>query len=372
MKAFREGKRDFKPNEIVYVLDKDPVYRYTKILFGRVYYYRGYGEYCIDLYTPIKDRRPDYIVTFEDDSSIKRAIDEGFFISRSCVKDWKEMFPNSPINIRAYKNKIFHTSNEALAEIDRQKKIVEEIKERHSHMTEEEIYMEEDIDYLKRRGLSESEIEKYVSLVKAADYLPEIYDLLIRKIDDEIQWKDKAGWKTLMKLDRPKVEITHPEKYYVNVYHIWDADEEPVLRGYTDESPESVFKKYGDPREYVMNIANKKWKIEDALTIPIGYKNEITRNENDEFVPLFVTQYQIEKGIFEIANGKLRHFNISIDSKHQINQFWISVLSNTSLNDQEIREWFSKKIKNMVGDFFELFQEEIEKLEIRKDFGKVK
>lgn len=372
MKVFREGKRDFKPDEIVYVIDDSLDCQCNIILYGKVSSYRRYGEYYIDLYTPIENKVPDYLITFSDDNSMKRAFEEGFLIPRSSIKDWKKLHPNMPTDMHVYKDKIFCTSNEALVEIDRQKKIAEETKERHSHMTEEEIYMEEDTDYLKRRGLSESEIEKYVSLVKTADYLPEIYDLLIRVHGDEVQWKDESGWKTLMKLNRPKIIEVHTEKYYVNVYHIWDADKEPIIRGYTNVSPESIFEKYGDPREYVMSIVNKQWKIEDALTIPIGYKNEITRNENGEFVPLFVTQYQTEKGTFEIANGKLRHFDISIDSKHSINQFWISVLSNTSLNDQEIREWFSKKIKNMVGDFFGLFQEEIKKLEIRKDFGKVK
>lgn len=375
MKAFRKGRRNFKPDEIVYVIDDsldcqcDISDIGDIILYGKVSSYCGYGEYYIDLYTPIESIFTDCLITFLDDDSIRKAFREGFLIPRSSIKDWKKLHPNMPTGIHVHKDKIFYTSNEALDEINRQKEIAEKIKERHSHMTEEEICMEEDTDYLKRRGLSKSEIKKYVSLVKTADYLPEIYDLLIRVHGDEVQWKDESGWKTLMELNRPKkVEEVHTEKYYINVYHICDADKKPILIGYTNLSPESIFEMYGDPREYVMNIANKQWKIEDALTTPIRYKNEITRNENGEFVPLFVTQYQIEKGTFEIANGKLRNFDISIDSKHSINQFWISVLSNTSLNDQEIREWFSKKIKNMVGDFFELFQEEIEKLEIRKDF----
>lgn len=369
-KAFREGKRDFKPDEIVYAVIEDTEYRYDKIEIGKITGYYGYDVYFIKLYTMV--RNPDYKVTYDNDESIKRAINDGCFIPRDSVENWRKLHPNIPTDTRLHKEKLFHTSNEALDEINKRKQIAEERKERHSHMTEEEIFMEEDIDYLRKCGLSESEIKEYVSLVKTTDYLPEIYDLLIRKIDDEVQWKDKSGWKTLMKLDRPKVKVAHPEKYYVNVYHTWDADEEPVLRGYTDESPESIFQKYGDPTEYVMIIANKQWKIENALEVPIRYTNEVTRGKDNELVPILVTHYQTEKGTFEIANGKLRHFDISIDSKHSINQFWISVLSNTSLNDQEVREWFSKRIEKITGKFSGLFKEEIEKLEIRKDFGKVK
>ena len=370
-RAFREGKRDFKPDEIVYSVIKNAEYRYNKIEIGKVTSYRGGGVYNIDLYTMVKN--PPYKVTYDNDESIKRAVKDECFITRDSVENWTKLHPNILTDIRLQKDKIFRTSNEALDEINRQKRIAEERKRRHSYMTEEEICMEEDTDYLRKCGLSESEIEEYVSLVKTTDYLPEIYDLLIRKIDDEVQWKDKFGWKTLMKLDRPKItEEVHTEKYYVNVYHIWNVDKEPVLRGYTDESPESIFQKYGDPSEYVMSIANKQWRIENSLEVPIGYKNEFTRNQDGEWIPILVTQYQTEKGTFEIANEKLRHFDISIDSKHSINQFWISVLSNTSLNDQEIREWFSNRIEKITGKFSGLFKEEIEKLEIRKDFGKVK
>ena len=72
-RAFREGKRDFKPDEIVYVIDDSLDCQCNIILYGKISSYRGYGEYYIDLYTPIENKVPDYFITFSDNNSIRKA-----------------------------------------------------------------------------------------------------------------------------------------------------------------------------------------------------------------------------------------------------------------------------------------------------------
>lgn len=73
-----------------------------------------------------------------------------------------------------------------------------------------------------------------------------------------------------------------------------------------------------------------------------------------------------EHGSFELVGGELRHFDISIDYKHSVNTFWISVLSKTKLSNQEIREWFLKRIGKVTGKYEDLFKEKINELDIRK------
>ena len=169
----------------------------------------------------------------------------------------------------------------------------------------------------------------------------------------------------LIGFNRPEEE-KHSEKYYANIYHVWDLDKKPVFRGYTNESPESLFEKYGDYTEYCFHVANKEWSIEKSLEIPVGYSSCVVMDENEELKPALVTEYLTEHGTFELVDGKLRRFDMFIDYKHNVNTFWISVYSNSKLNDQEIREWFSKRIGKVTGKFEKLFQEKIESLEVRR------
>ena len=136
-------------------------------------------------------------------------------------------------------------------------------------------------------------------------------------------------------------------------------DQEPVFRGYTNESPESLFEKYSDYTEYYFHVANKEWSIEKGLEIPVGYGSCVAADENGELKPALVIEYLTEHGSFELVGGKLRHFDISIDYKHSVNTFWISVLSKTKLSNQEIREWFLKRIGKVTGKYEDLFKEKI-------------
>ena len=369
MRAFRNGEREFRQDEVVYVIDNQKLESVLDISFGKIDSYRGGGEYYVDLYTvtdnrDVLNRNLKFNIT--DDNVIKEFIDKGYIVPKSTLQYYTKYHRELPQYVITNKSNIFKSGKEALEEFQKRKQKREAEIQRLKGMTEYERCKEEDYNYLKRRNLSEEEIEKCFNIIDTNENLPCLEDILIRCFGKKVEWKNGTKWDTLMVLDRPEeIPEVHDEKYYVSVHHIWDADETPVFQGYTNESPESIFQKYGDFKEYVMHIANKEWSIDKGLTVPCGYKNEATLDENGELKPILVTMYGTEHGTFEIANGKLRFFDMSINYKHSVCTFWISIIGKTKMNDQEIREWFSKRIGKVTGQFEELFKEQINELEIR-------
>lgn len=364
-RAFRNGERDFVKDEIVFVVDKlDYIF---EILIGKIDEYFGYGKYHVDLYT-VSDKKEildlNLKIDIGDDEGMKDWINKGYFVPRSSIEYYSERHPNSPTYIVEYKDNIFHTWGDAIEEFNKRKHARKADAERRSKMTEYELCREDNTVFLKGCNLSDEEISECLDLIDKNDSLPSMEDIDIRRFGNEVQWKNGHKWEKFMDLVQPEEE-KHSEKYYVNVYHIWDLDHTPVFRGYTNEPPESIFEKYGDYTEYVVDIANKEWCIEKGLEAPCGYKNGVTLDENGELKDVLITQYSNEHGYFELIDGQLGNFNMSIDYKHSVNGAWISVLSNTKLNDQEIREWFSKRIGKVTGKFEKLFQEKIQDLEVR-------
>lgn len=368
MKAFRNGERDFKQNEIVYVIDNDGLNSLFSISFGMIDIYAGFDKYYVDLYT-VSDNEgildPDFKFSIYDENSISEGIRKGFFVPRLCIKNYSKIHPDCPQYVVTHKSNIFRTGKEVFKEFNRRKQKKESESKRRSSMTEYQLCREDNTTYLKRVGLTEEEVSECLNLIDTSSYLPNMEDIDIRRFGDNIEWKSGQKWEIFMHLNRPK-EKEYTEKYYVDVYHVWDLDKTPVFRGFTNESPESIFQKYGDCKEYVMGIGNRSWSIEKSLIIPNSYKSGVTTGEDGNLTPILITIYTTEHGYFELVDGKLRHFDISIDYKHNINNFWISIFSKTKLDDQEIREWFSKRIGNVTGEFEELFKEKINELDIKR------
>ena len=364
-KAFRNGERDFVKNEIVFVVDK--LDNLMNILIGKIDAYAGYGKYYIDLYTVAENRddiAENLYIEIGDDAGIREWINKGYLVLRSSVENYHKKNPGSPLYIVERKDNIFHSWKNSIDEFNRRKEDIEAEVKRRNNMTEYQICRENIAVFLKGNNLSDEEISKCLNLIDKSDSLPGMEDIDVRRFGDEVQWKNHGKWEKLMSLDRPEEE-KHSEKYYANIYHVWDLDETPVFRGYTNETPESLFKKYSDYTEYCFHVANKGWSIEKGLEIPVGYGSCVIADKNGELKPALVTEYLTEHGSFSLVDGELLHFNISIDYKHSVNTFWISVLAKTKLNDQEIREWFSKRIGKVTGKFEELFKQKIQDLEIR-------
>lgn len=366
MRAFRSGKRDFVKDEIVFVVDK--LDNFMDILIGKINTYAGYGKYYVDLYTVTEKKEdidPNLNISIGDDAGIREWINRGYLVLRSNVEYYHKKHPGSPLYIVERKDNIFHSWKDSVDEFNRRKEEKKAEEERRSNMTEYQLCREDNTVYLKKCGLSDEEISECLNLIDENDSLPDMEDIDIRRFGNEIQWKYRSKWEKLIELNRPEEE-KHSEKYYANIYHVWDMDQEPVFRGYTNESQESLFEKYNDYKEYYFHVANKEWSIEKGLEIPVGYGSCVAADENGELKPALVTEYLTEHGSFELVDGKLRHFDICIDSKHSVNTFWISVYSKTKLSNQEIREWFLKRIGKVTGKYEDLFKEKINELDIRK------
>lgn len=366
MRAFRSGERDFGKDEIVFVVDK--LDNFMNILIGKINTYAGYGKYYVDLYTVTEKKEdidPNLNIRIGDDAGIREWINRGYLVLRSTVEHYRKKHTDSPLYIVERKDNIFHSWKDSVDEFNRRKEEKKVEEERRSNMTEYQLCREDNAVYLKKCGLSDEEISECLNLIDENDSLPDMEDIDIRRFGNEVQWKYRSKWEKLIELNRPEEE-KHSEKYYANIYHVWDMDQEPVFRGYTNESPESLFEKYSDYKEYCFHVANKEWSIEKGLEIPVGYGSCVVTDENGELKPALVTEYLTEHGSFELVDGKLRHFDICIDSKHSVNTFWISVYSKTKLSNQEIREWFSKRIEKVTGKYEDLFKEKINELDIRK------
>lgn len=365
-RAFRNGERDFIKDEIVFIVDK--LDNLMDILIGKIDAYAGNDKYYVDLYTVTEKKDnidPNLNINIGDDAGIREWISRGYLVLRSSIEHYQKKNPDSPLYIVERKNNIFHSWKDSVDEFNRRKEEKKAEEERRSNMTEYQLCREDNAVYLKKCGLSDKEISECLNLIDKNDSLPDMEDIDIRRFCNEVQWKNHGKWEKLIGLNRPEEE-KHSEKYYANIYHVWDLDKKPVFRGYTNESPESLFEKYGDYTEYCFHVANKEWSIEKSLEIPVGYSSCVVMDENEELKPALVTEYLTEHGTFELVDGKLRHFDMFIDYKHNVNTFWISVYSNSKLNDQEIREWFSKRIGKVTGKFEKLFQEKIESLEVRR------
>ena len=362
MRAFRSGKRDFVKDEIVFVVDK--LDNFMNILIGKINTYAGYEKYYVDLYTVTEKREdidPNLNIRIGDDAGIREWINRGYLVLRSTVEHYHKKHPDSSLYIVERKDNIFHSWKDSVDEFNRRKEEKKVKEERRRNMTEYQLCREDNAVYLKKCGLSDEEISECLNLIDENDSLPDMKDIDIRRFGNEVQWKYRSKWEKLIELNRPEEE-KHSEKYYANIYHVWDMDQEPVFRGYTNESPESLFEKYSDYTEYYFHVANKEWSIEKGLEIPVGYGSCVAADENGELKSAFVIEYLTEHGSFELVGGKLRHFDISIDYKHSVNTFWISVLSKTKLSNQEIREWFLKRIGKVTGKYEDLFKEKINDL----------
>ncbi|HAU85894.1 MAG TPA: hypothetical protein DCW90_10445 [Lachnospiraceae bacterium] len=364
-KAFRNGERDFVKDEIVFVVDK--LDNLMNILIGKVDAYAGDGKYYIDLYTVAGNRDDideNLYIEIGDDAGIREWINKGYLVLRSSVEDYHKKNPDSPLYIVERKDNIFHYWKNSIDEFNRRKEDIEAEVKRRSNMTEYQICRENIAVFLKGCNLFDEEIFECLNLIDKNDSLPDMENIDVRRFGNEVQWKNGGKWEKLMSLDRPEEE-KHSEKYYADIYHIWDLDRTPVFRGYTNETPESLFEKYGDCTEYVFGVCNKEWNIEKGLEIPCRYVNVVVGDENGKLKSVLATVYSTEHGSFSLVDGELRHFDISIDYKHSVNTFWISVLAKTKMNDQEIREWFSKRIGKVTGRFEKLFKQKIQDLEIR-------
>jgi len=415
MRAFENGERKFVKGQVVFLIDT----KIQSLIVGMIDCYKGHGEYYVDLLTPKETRlvngtpiqEIDYSKEYplpkkwtyntslidvgnteeyeeicsklfglkigdrKSDKAIKRAVSEGIFVPR---KETIWGYVNTEVSKNTYKIKfvpesrptymivnekfIFYDSISAKKELDiYRKKHDEEIK-MIKNMSDEEYSWYEIENVLNGRNISKEEKERCIALIKAADYLPPIEDLIIRRFGNEIQWQNGRKWDTLMELNLPKEE-QHTERYYYHVTNTWDLDENVVEKGYRDEFPDDVVEKYKNYEEYIFHIADRSWTLERGLEVPTVYKNGVRVSSSSGFESVLYECYSTKDGIFEIVDGELINFDISINKKFELNNFAMYVYGGTSRSDKEIKEIFMNKIGSVTGKFEKLFKERINEMD---------
>ncbi len=415
MRAFENGERKFVKGQIVFLVDM----QFNTIVIGMIDCYKGHGEYYVDLLTPKETRlvngTPIQELDFSkeyplpkkfsyntilvnmsntdeyeeickslfglrigdksSDKKIKEMVKKGLYVPRKetmwgsigtdvSKNTFKIKFePEArPAYMVIKEDYIFADSAAAKKELDIRKKKEDEEDEMFANMSDEEFSWYEINEVLNGRNISKEEKERCIELIKASDFLPPIEDLEIRRFGNEIQWMNGRKWESLMELNLPKEE-QHTERYYYHVTHTWDLDENVVEKGYRDEFPQDIFEKYKNYEEYVLTISDRSWTLKRGLEVPAYYKLGVTVRLNGKFDPVLFAHYTTDKGYFEIADGGLVNFDISINQKFQVNNFALYVYGGTSRSEKEIREFFDKKIGDVTGKFANLFRERIKEID---------
>ena len=418
MRKFLNGERKFKKGEVVYYIENG------RIHFGVISQYKGYGNYYIDLYckkdcrlidgVPISevdftkeyplpkkwsyntrlfelsyteeyDKINDIFkeIRLSDSERIAECIEKGYFVKKSEVflgyvrteiigkstyKLKKERNDHDVTDIYLHESLIFKTYEDAEKYIQDKRDREYARKELFATMTDEEINLYEIREYLVRVGIDEFYIEKFMNLIKTLKFPVPLEDLEIRRFGDEIQYKDlRSHWICLLRLpDSTKKEKVHTEKYYVCVSRIYDLDNEIIFSCYTNEKPEYWFKLYSDVQEYNLFINNREWTFEKGLDEPKNYYLGVEEDESGNLIPTLVSHYEILQGGFDIVDGKLARFDITLNAENFVCNFFIRrYVKKTSLTEEEIREYYANKVSGITGQFAELFKEKIRELPIK-------
>lgn len=180
----------------------------------------------VDLYTVTEKKEdidPNLNISIGDDVGIREWINRGYLVLRSSVEYYHKKHPGSPLYIVERKDNIFHSWKDSIDEFNRRKEEKRAEKERRSNMTEYQLCREDNAIHLKKCGLSDEEISECLNLIDENDSLPDMEDIDIRRFGNEVQWKYRSKWEKLIELNRPEEE-KHSEKYYANIYHVWDMD----------------------------------------------------------------------------------------------------------------------------------------------------
>lgn len=404
---FEAGKRKFKKGEVVF---------FGKGRFGTIQTYWGAGKYRIDLYTTM-DRRvidgipiaevdcskeyplpknwsydtelfkvgylpiSEEIVSFcynnpsfiRDAEKIKRAIKAGYIVKISNsfngyidteiidkkfyrLKRCYNNVSQWDMEVELHENEIFRTFDEAMQyyhEQDEQKKHRMHV---YNSLSPQGQALYDISKYLERRIVKDhvSEIIQIIRKIAETKNLP-IENAEVRKLDGYI-WLSfyDNQWEKIYEVKEEK-EYQPTEKYYAHVYLVGDLDRKPVYQAYTNEDPEEIFKRYNDATKYVLCIGNREWSIDKGLEIPARYELGVSFDSSNRMYSVLVAVYVTSCGSFQIAEGKLKFFDISLGQKINVSNFGVSILANTSLSEKEIEEKVKKRLKNEMGNFAPLF-----------------
>lgn len=418
MLKFENGERKFKKDQFVYYYDKSSGIGWP----GTIESYWGFGKYRIAMYerrdfrlingVPIDEVDTEKVynlpknwsynmklfdeqwsdefkkdceilktVKISDEEKIKQLISDGILVK-------KKNFPIEYISDeilddgKHYKlkkvygegsNEYEKTVSEDLIFTDWKSvkhyaKMMDEIaakrKAMFAEMTEDEIVLFETQEQLEKWEFSAEDVKKCMDILNGlveSGKIATTYDIDIRRRQGCVEYFDvDRKWIPFFKFNTSE-EQPHSERYFVRIYLAGDLDQENVDGGFANEPPKYWIDKYNDLK-HIISVYDREWTEEKALEMPKWYEGGLKSDRNGSYIPTMNEVYDTKYGTFCIQEGKLLTYDIGIDSKHRLNNFWLWIYGKTSKTDKEIRDWFKKKIECM-GKFAPMFREEIDKIE---------
>lgn len=354
MLKFENEEREFKPNEICFVLWRN--FKGELIPAMRVVNsYSGYGRYLlngisvnkakwIESYGDVKT------ISYDDKESLQEFWDNGVLYTKKYDDNNYQSY---------YTTEIFHTYHEA---IEKAKEIKTE-NERRSAMSDEELMWEDVERVIKTAKLTDEQAEFCRNTFRQLD---NIENADIRFVDYTVQykpnWKDNT-WINLIKVKKP-VEILSSAKYFFRTWRLHDADEKTINKGWSNELPEVIFKKYVSDIHTRINITNKLWTEKIGIAEPYRLISGC-KNVEGELVPTLIARFTNGKNDFDIHdyygnNPHLTYFYVRSDNgKFSYSRLGIYVFGKTNRRAQEIRELIGNQIKKEFKEYYSFFEEDL-------------
>lgn len=432
MRKFLNGERDFKQNEFVYVVNycyslptKDKQLHNIKV--GKVEGYAGNGNYYIDFLVlnrtktlfgeallecsisskvfdiPEEYRKFDFVKikrkileqVYKEDikrstekydfriiEDIEKCYNDGCMIEAKKLKDLNT-YVDIDFSIKnKYKFKIStrsYGSSQYIRSYDRYnvREIFRSYKDaatyiaannaeriRLANLTDEEYSWEEAEHILKKIPSDKAEYcrKQLLSMNNMAN-------ICLRRFDYKIQYNNEESkeWHTLVTLDKPE-PIIHTEKYFFSVCKIYDIDQISFVKGYTNKSPEEIFKIY-DSADNVIHISNLKY--EESSNEPKFLYTGYYIDEKNEIVHCLNADYICNIGYFTINNcNKPTQWRFDISGgKYVFSNLGISIIcKKTTITYEEICTLIFNAIKKHLGKWSNIFLNELQ-ITMRKEIG---
>ncbi len=311
MIKFKNGERDFKENQFVYVVVFTTM---TQIITrGKITYYYGSEQYGILF---------DYgsFLIFKKDIFTSLDLAKQELNKRICERKYENSLSEKEWVIWDIKKRILNLTEES------QKEVLKKIKNIENFEDYEFVVFN---GYLRYRHLKGNEKFKDLCVVKYSS----------------------------------NTCATTKKNYTVTCSNRHDADETILLKIHTNDKPNEIFKKYGKDIDTVLTIANKKWTLENGLNMPIRYSNQYVKHNGSDFEAVLGEEYVFNRGSFTILNDEIVRCSISIDRNVSVFFPFKNVFSfygKSKLEMSERVEKATKKLKSILGnELFDKFQESI-------------
>lgn len=358
MLKFISGEREFTKGQVVYFLDSYG----TKwnIKFGVVDDYWGYGDYCLNIYAPPEAKMCNGVETlmrvdgfnFDTPEGIKSCIDSGK-LTLGVERHWDRgtiLEDYVKVNVKD----IFHFYAEAKAEADKRNEPKPELSDYDYSVAEVNKALtmcrsdvkEKVWDYIKEHNLQDFDVFIGGGKVYVVNWTVPLTKFPPKVIDPT---EDRYTYICDFKQKEISVVVC-PEKYLIIIYNRYDRDKTPIIKKYTNTPWQDLVAQYKTD-ENVIEIIDKH-PAEPFVGVSYSYHPAIDN---------VIEHYIIPQGSYDMSNGKLDLFDISLGSHLKIDNMGIKNFHDSKRDYKDIVAEVRKKLIKIVGQ--ELADEMTERLE---------